>query len=305
MWTKLKTWSVGGLREIGFFENSDYLMVLSNQGRGLFDCIWNKKIARDKSDYYLNVWDDKSGVVEGVGILENKDIICGGFEHKNVLSPQTNDGWKYRFEERLEKYWLKEDKRSRFIILYNDENEDEFEIDVTSYVLDRAIGFSDIGNTFVFATSSDIHFTTRYRDSLIKNTVGLKMSNFRVFKTGWGIFIQIAGRVNSNENQEELLMLNLDFLRINFSEKQKAYLYKGFEWVKPQIEKSITEKIEILIEEINLVLTDFQEEGLFYAMAFWASEHFGFEMPKFDCHYNREGNKYEFPDLEKHIASCS
>jgi hypothetical protein len=40
---KGNTWAIGGLREIGFQFKADLLMVLSSQGRGIFDCIKTKK----------------------------------------------------------------------------------------------------------------------------------------------------------------------------------------------------------------------------------------------------------------------
>ena len=68
MWQKRNNWTIGGLLEIGFKPNSDLLMVLSSQGRGIFDCLKDEKIGRDYFDYYMEKWDSEQGIVEGFGI---------------------------------------------------------------------------------------------------------------------------------------------------------------------------------------------------------------------------------------------
>jgi hypothetical protein len=45
-WGHKETFAIGGLHNVGFAPNSDYLIVLSSQGQGIFDCIKGEKIAR-------------------------------------------------------------------------------------------------------------------------------------------------------------------------------------------------------------------------------------------------------------------
>lgn len=43
MWKRIGYQPVGGIREAGFIECSDYLMVLGSQGRTIFNCLNNEK----------------------------------------------------------------------------------------------------------------------------------------------------------------------------------------------------------------------------------------------------------------------
>jgi hypothetical protein len=91
MWTKIGYQHVGGLREIGFFENSDNLLVLGGSGRTVFNCLSNEKIARDRVDYYTEKWNWKSGIIEGFEQFKNQKVICSGFEYKDNLKKETAD----------------------------------------------------------------------------------------------------------------------------------------------------------------------------------------------------------------------
>ena len=121
-------------------------------------------------------------------------------------------------------------------------------------------------------------------------------SIFKLLKSSWGIWIQITGESTLIKNEANQFQINLE--KSNFSEKEIAYIKGGFKWVSERIEKSTVQKRLIKIKKIDLVLTDYQEEGLFYGTAFWLSEHFQCEMPEFDFKFNKIENKYKFPDLE-------
>ena len=54
-WKLVASVAIGGLRSVGFDRNSDNLLVVSSQGRGVLDCITGEKIARDYDEYYSNV----------------------------------------------------------------------------------------------------------------------------------------------------------------------------------------------------------------------------------------------------------
>ncbi len=96
MWQKGNTWSIGGVREIGFKSNTDLLMVLSSQGRGIFDCMKDKKIGRDHFDYYMEKWDSDLGIVEGFGFhdaLRRLVYIGGGIDkYRCVARPYPDSG---------------------------------------------------------------------------------------------------------------------------------------------------------------------------------------------------------------------
>ncbi|MEM9646551.1 MAG: hypothetical protein AAF989_16280, partial [Planctomycetota bacterium] len=53
-WSVIGGSAVGGLTEIGFVPGTDDLLVLSSQGRGMFDTLSGAKIARDSNDAFDN-----------------------------------------------------------------------------------------------------------------------------------------------------------------------------------------------------------------------------------------------------------
>lgn len=161
MWKKRNIWAIGGLREIGFQPNSDLLLVLSGQGRGIFDCIADKKIERDYYDYYMEDWDSKVGIVEGIGLLENKRIKCGGFEAPDVLKKETIDGWQVKVKKELRLNWEKKNQIAEVMFLQNSQTDKIIEVGTFYYGINRGYGFSDTGNVFVIGTSSDLHVWSR------------------------------------------------------------------------------------------------------------------------------------------------
>ncbi|MEM8523458.1 MAG: hypothetical protein AAGG68_02385 [Bacteroidota bacterium] len=161
MWQKRSFWAVGGLREIGFKSNSDLLMVLSSQGRGIFDCITNKKIGRDYLDYYMEDWDENSGIVEGFGILKNEKIMCGGFEAPDILKKETDDGWIVKTGKEIRPNWQKKKLMAEVMFIQKANPKEKIEIGVFHYGINRSYGFSDTGNSFVLATSSDLSVWNR------------------------------------------------------------------------------------------------------------------------------------------------
>jgi len=156
MWHKTGNWAIGGLQEIGFNSNSDLLMVLSSQGRGIFDCVKNEKIGRDYFDYYMENWDSDLGIVEGFGILKDEKIKCGGFEAPDILKKETKDGWKIKIEKAIRPNWKKEDVMSNVLYLTNKEINEKIEIYYFHSKIDRGYGYSETGNSFVIGTSSNL-----------------------------------------------------------------------------------------------------------------------------------------------------
>lgn len=163
MWQKRNIWAIGGLREIGFKSNSDLLIVLSSQGRGIFDCEKDEKVERDNFDYYMEKWDSDLGIVEGFGILENEKIKCGGFEAPDVIKKETNDNWTVEIRSEIRPNWQKKKLKADVMYLRNRTTNEKIEIDVFHYGINRGYGFSDTGNSFVVGTSSEITIWNRER----------------------------------------------------------------------------------------------------------------------------------------------
>ncbi|MGV3611479.1 MAG: hypothetical protein ACO1N0_11045 [Fluviicola sp.] len=154
MWKRKKHFGIGGLREIGFYAETNYLLVLSSQGRGLFDCLTGEKIARDPYDYYSEEWNPDTGLVKGIGFLSDKEMECGGFEYRDVLVKEIGNSLKTEVVKEIREIWNKEVKEIE--VLYLVDNGTKTEIYAFPYGIDRAYGFSKNGTCFVLGTSGDL-----------------------------------------------------------------------------------------------------------------------------------------------------
>jgi hypothetical protein len=88
-WKKVGEWAIGGMRAIGFSECSQYIIVETSDGRGLFDCKTGEKILRDRSGYKDR---ELELLCDGFGPIEGKVIRMSGI-HGGGLPLYTNDGW--------------------------------------------------------------------------------------------------------------------------------------------------------------------------------------------------------------------
>src|SRR5262245_9637675 len=90
-WKKATGFAIGGLTEIGYAPGSDLLLVVSGQGRGVFDCISGERIARDYDDS-PDFIDETKLLASGIGPLSGQWIRVGGL-HGGGLPNSTKDGW--------------------------------------------------------------------------------------------------------------------------------------------------------------------------------------------------------------------
>lgn len=159
MWKLKSDFAIGGLREMGFYQDTNYLLLLSSQGRGLFDCLAGEKIARDSYDYYSEEWDSNTGLVKGIGKLSDKEIKCGGFEYADILDKEIGKYLKTETSKEKRKIWNGEIQEVD--VLYIRDNAEKIEIYSTPYGLDRAFGFSKNGKCFVLGISSNLYIWTK------------------------------------------------------------------------------------------------------------------------------------------------
>lgn len=156
MWKKIGYQPVGGMREAGFIETTDYLMVLGSQGRTILNCLTNKKIERDRQDYYLENWNSDTGIIEGIGIFKDKEIICGGFEYPDNLPKSTNDSWIIHIQDENRINYKGNLKVAKVMYMFNQRFDTKIEVNVFHYSITRAYGFSPTGKTFVIAEPEGI-----------------------------------------------------------------------------------------------------------------------------------------------------
>lgn len=154
-WKQVTAHAVGGLEMVGFAENSDLLLVVSSQGRGVFDCLTGERIARDHDTSFF--WYDPAKLSSlGIGPLDGQIIRLAGM-YGGGLATSSGDGWSLRC---IAPTWP--DYRvllcPPFLDIYDDlaacvQIEQDYEI--------RAFGFSDTGKSMVVAQNHTLYLYAR------------------------------------------------------------------------------------------------------------------------------------------------
>ncbi len=156
-----ETWfgAVGGLTEVGFLRGSDLLLVVSSQGRAVFDCDAGDRVARDREEPAEHWYQPQSLLAHGIGPLAGKSIALSGL-HGGGLSSCTADGW---WSKSITLRWPKEE------LLLGEPFGSLFEPTTQFWKLGtelevRAFGFSPTGRSLLVATSSDLRIWSRAPD---------------------------------------------------------------------------------------------------------------------------------------------
>jgi hypothetical protein len=150
MWECKNTFAIGGLVNVGYSSMEDYLLVLSWQGQGLFDCVKGEKIARISNDAeWAKDFNDSTYSITGFDILSGKEIVTSGLYGGNRLIKSTADGWSLS-KSVADHILLVSPGGQQSSIVYDN---DFFEV--------KAFGFSETGLSFVIATGGDLVIYSR------------------------------------------------------------------------------------------------------------------------------------------------
>ena len=158
-WRFVATHATWGLTDIGYGENSDYLLVISSQGRGVFDCLTGERVARERSepDKGYSWYNSTKLTAVGIGPLEGQIIRVAGIIGGGLLTV-TEDYWSL---ELVSPNWpyvsviLVQPHKEIYI-------DSSYGTKVFGQIGITAYGFSETGRSFVIATSSDIHIFARF-----------------------------------------------------------------------------------------------------------------------------------------------
>lgn len=150
-WRRLPVYGVGGLFQVGYAAGTDLLLVLSSQGRGVFDCLAGEKLARDYDEAH-DFFDPIRLTAAGFGPLAGQAVRVGGL-FGGGLPLTTADGWHLEAQARV---WPTHSvflsaPASREPVCIGDDGACEL----------RACGFSETGRSFVIATSCDLSMFAR------------------------------------------------------------------------------------------------------------------------------------------------
>jgi hypothetical protein len=82
MYRHLNTFAIGGLQSVGYVNESDMLIVLSSQGRGIFNCLTGEKIYRDDYDWWGD-FEQENSLIRGFDGEAGKVIKTFGLYNPN------------------------------------------------------------------------------------------------------------------------------------------------------------------------------------------------------------------------------
>jgi len=152
-WKKM-TFAVGGLSNVGFSKNqSELILIISSQGRGVIDCSKLKLIERDYDDTWewMDIF-ELSAI--GIGRLKDEKIVVGGI-HGGGLPTLNKYGESIQFmatewpiidiifEPNLKSLYKENEAKDCFRIFH------DYEL--------KTYGFSYDGNYFITATGSEVN----------------------------------------------------------------------------------------------------------------------------------------------------
>jgi hypothetical protein len=156
-WKLVAKIAIGGLRSLGFDQDSENLLIVSSQGRGVIDCLTGEKIARDDEEFYEG---ETKLEAQGIGVLRDRTIRMSGL-FGGGLPIITEDGWQ------LESVTLKWPEQMLILLppgshlygLVTGHPDRMTKIFEDSCI--RAYGFSYTGRSLVIATTSDVTIFVR------------------------------------------------------------------------------------------------------------------------------------------------
>ena len=157
-WRQVVSHAVGGLTEVGFASRSDLLLVVSSQGRGLFDGRSEELAARDPAPPDDGWYDEVRLTALGIGPIGDQLVRLAGL-HGGGLSACTDDGWaitRIAPDWPLESIVLDPPGSS---VLY--EGHDRGCTRIAEGFEMRAYGFSETGLSLVVASSDHVELWCR------------------------------------------------------------------------------------------------------------------------------------------------
>ncbi|WZO97450.1 hypothetical protein EP7_004484 [Isosphaeraceae bacterium EP7] len=158
-WRQVTAHAVGGLTEVGFASRSDLLLVVSSQGRGLFEGRTGERIAHDPTPPDDGWYDEVRLTASGIGPLNDQLIRLAGL-HGGGLSGCTDDGWGVT---RIAPDWPLESivlDPPGSAVMYEGHTKGCMRIAEDLGL--RAFGFSETGLSLVVATSDRIELWSRH-----------------------------------------------------------------------------------------------------------------------------------------------
>jgi hypothetical protein len=106
-WRRTGSFAIGGLTDVGFGAHSDLLLVISHQGRGVFDCLSGVRVARNNDE---GDWQDPvvpflqsaalTAALKRVGVEAILVSVEGG-DHGDFGTPEVSRRVRQFFDKQL------------------------------------------------------------------------------------------------------------------------------------------------------------------------------------------------------------
>jgi len=161
VWAHKSTYSVGGLHNVGYAPGTDYLLVLSSQGEGIFNCVTGERIARKYNDEnWFDELNQQTLTIKGFDVLQEMDVVTSGLYGGDNLPKTTTDGWQLIISAPAPDDELFQQFMERSIYLLSPGGAKIFVGKDGACEL-RAFGFSETGNSFIIALSCNLEIWTR------------------------------------------------------------------------------------------------------------------------------------------------
>jgi hypothetical protein len=129
-----------------------------------------------------------------------------------------------------------------------------------------------------------------------------KTYQYKLAKWAWGIFIDIACEVVFSQKPspdaimiEGQFFIEIEHTNVLLTDFEREMLIDGAKLMASKVSISPTLVCTIRVLTIQIVPTDYQAEGLKYALAGWIATEFGLPLPEADIRFDKKANRYLFP----------
>ena len=150
-WTVVARYAVGGLTEVGFSDDSEYLLAVSSRGRGVYECRTGEQVARDYSEPNETWYDERNLRADAIDPIAGEPVRLAGLIGGGLPNIGPGGWWADAITLDWPDTSLLLGGPGGWIY---DDNTPFVKVGIEREV--RAFGFSWSGESLVLATSSDL-----------------------------------------------------------------------------------------------------------------------------------------------------
>jgi len=155
MWRHQRTYAIGGLENVGYFDNEDKLLVLSSQGLGVIDCYTGTKVFRSDEEWWP-LFVQETNTLRLIPGYSDTTVKVFGLHNVTGLLPKTFENWQLSISEPraddppFQHFTIQE------VCLENVNSMEKLVITKDGPCEFRAFGFSDSGKSLFAASSCEL-----------------------------------------------------------------------------------------------------------------------------------------------------